>query len=402
MQKLRYKFTGILFFIMPILLLAHMPHPELRKGSSDLMHSPPKWSSDAGGEVKKEKKKFPEEKLCKPKGKYTKEKTIKMEFNVNADALLKVDNSYGNLNITSWNENRILIEVHIKTNGNNEEKVQRKLEEISVDFEASSSMVSARTDFDDDSSSWGWNWGKNNNVNMQINYTIKLPIKSNINLDNDYGSIILDRVDGHAKINCDYGRLDIGELRGRNNQLNFDYTSKSTIGYMNSGKISADYSGFTIEKAGDLDINADYTNSTIGEMGNLQYSSDYGKIEIGEAKNVQGTGDYINVQLGTIHGNVDIVADYGSLKIGKMAKDAGNIQIKTDYTGVKIGYAHEYHFDFEISTSYSGVSGKDDFEIKISEEKNTSKYYKGHYGSANGGNSVSISSDYGDISFYKN
>ncbi|QCW99375.1 hypothetical protein FGM00_04335 [Aggregatimonas sangjinii] len=336
----------------------------------------------------------------KPKGKYTKEKTIKKEFNVNADALLKVDNSYGNLNITSWTENRVLIEVHIKTNGNNEEKVQRKLDEITVNFDNSASMVSAKTIFDNNRSSWGW--GNNTKVNMQINYTIKVPVKNNVHLNNDYGSIILDRIDGHAKINCDYGRLDIGELRGRNNQLNFDYTSKSRIGYMNSGKISADYSDFTIEKAGDLTINADYTNSAVEKMGNLVYSSDYGKIEIGEAGNVQGNGDYINVNLGTLHGNVDINADYGSVRIDQMAADAGNLLIKSDYTGIKVGYDSEYHFSFEIRTSYAGVSGKDEFEMNISEVKNTSKYYKGHYGSANTGNSVSISSDYGGVSFHKN
>ena len=335
------------------------------------------------------------------KGKYTKEKTIKKEFDVNSDALLKVDNSYGNLNITSWTEDRVLIEVHIKTNGNNEDKVQQKLDEITVNFENSASMVSAKTIFNNKKSSWGWGTN-NNNVNMQINYSIKVPVKNSVHLDNDYGGIILDRIDGHAKINCDYGRLDIGELRGRNNELNFDYTSKSRIGYMNSGRISADYSDYTIEKAGNLDINADYTNSKIETMGNLVYSSDYGKIEIGEADNVQGNGDYINVSLGTVHGNVDVNADYGSVRIEKMASDAGNLHVKTDYTGVKIGYDPGYHFNFEISTSYAGVSGKEEFEMSISEVKNTSTYYKGHYGSANSGNSVSISSDYGGISFHKN
>ncbi|WP_430909109.1 hypothetical protein [Maribacter sp. 2-571] len=334
------------------------------------------------------------------KGRYTKEKTIKKEFNVNPDALLKVDNSYGNLNITSWKENRVMIEVHIKTNGNNEEKVQRKLDQITVAFDGSSSVVSAKTIFNESRNNWGW--GSNTKVNMQINYTIKLPIKNRVNLNNDYGSISLDRVDGHAKINCDYGRLDIGELRGRNNQLNFDYTSNSTIGYINSGKIIADYSGFTIEKAGDLVLNADYTNSKIQEMENLQYTSDYGKIEIGEAKDVSGTGDYISVRLGTIHGDVDIAADYGSLKIAKLAADAGNVTLKTDYTGVKIGYDPAYSFDFEISTSYAGVGGKEDFEISISNVKSTSKYYKGFYGNANSGNLITISSDYGGVSFYKN
>ncbi len=334
-------------------------------------------------------------------GKYTKEKTIKKEFNVNADALLKVNNNYGNLNITSWNENRIVIEVHIKTNGDNQEKVQKKLDEISVDFEASSSLVSARTTYSQQKSNWGWNWGKNNNVNMQINYTIKLPIKNSVNLDNDYGNIILDRIDGHAKINCDYGRLEIGELRGRNNQLNFDYTSKSTIGYINSGKIEADYSGFTIEKAGNLIIDTDYTNATIDNMENLEYTGDYGNLSVGEANNIQGTGDYVTIRLGTIHGNVDLVSDYGSIRIAELAEDAGNVSIRTDYTGIKIGYNANYHFDFDITTSYSGVSGKDDFEINISTEKSNNKHYEGYYGSANSGNKVTLNSDYGGISFTK-
>ena len=336
----------------------------------------------------------------KLKGKHTKEKTIKKEFDVNSDALLKVTNSYGNLNITSWNENRVLIEVNIKTNGNNEEKVQKKLDQISVNFENSVSMVSAKTIFNNNKS--GWNWGNSNNVNMQINYTIKLPVKNSVNLNNDYGSIILDRVDGHAKINCDYGRLDIGELHGRNNQLNFDYTSKSIIGYINSGSIDADYSDYTIEKAGNLTINTDYTNSTVQEMKNLIFNSYYGKIEIGDAKNVEGTGDYMNISLGTIHGNVDINADYGSVKIKKMDADARNLLINADYTGIKIGYDEKYQFNFEIKTSYAGVSGKDDFEMNVSEVKNTSKYYKGYYRSSGSGNNVSISSDYGSITFYKN
>lgn len=338
----------------------------------------------------------------KLKGKYTKEKTVKKEFDVNPDALLKVSNSYGNLNLTSWNENRVVIEVHIKTNGNNEEKVQKKIDGISINFDASDTMVSAKTIFNKASSGWGWNWGNSNNVNMQINYTIKLPIKHSIQLNNDYGSILIDRIDGHAKINCDYGRLEIGELRGRNNQLNFDYTSKSVIEYINSGIIHADYSSYTISKAGDLSIIADYTNSTIVQMKNLDYNTDYGKIEIGEADNVQGTGDYITVTLGTMHGDLDLTADYGSIRIDKMDSDAGNLDINGDYSGIKIGYDADYHFNFEIKTSYAGVRGKDDFEMNISHVKNSSKHYKGFYGSSNSGNIVNVSSDYGGITFFKN
>ncbi|WP_190809716.1 hypothetical protein [Flagellimonas sp. S3867] len=338
----------------------------------------------------------------KLKGKYTKEKTIKKEFDVNSDALLKIKNSYGNLNLTSWNENRIVIEIHIKTNGNNEEKVQKRLSEIDVDFETSNSLVSARTLFGEKGSNWGWNWGKRNNVNVQVNYTVKLPVKNNIHLSNDYGNIYLDRIDGHAKINCDYGKIDIGELRGRNNELKFDYTSRSTFDYINSAEIMADYSGFTVEKAGDLIVKTDYTNAVINQMGNLEYSSDYGSIEAKEVQSVKGNGDYIGVKLGTVHGDVSINSDYGSIKISEMASDAGDINIKTDYTGIKIGYHPEYYFDFEISTEYAGVSGMDDFEIQVSKEKSSDKYYNGYYGKDNSGNVIYITSDYGGITFYQN
>ncbi|MDT0608524.1 hypothetical protein [Croceitalea rosinachiae] len=336
------------------------------------------------------------------KGKYTKEKTIKKEFNVNADALLKVKNSYGNLNITSWNENKVVIEVHIKTNGNNEEKVTNRLKEIDVDFENGSSMVSAMTRFGDKGRNWGWNWGKRNNVSVQVNYTIKLPVKNSVNLNNDYGNIVLDRIDGHAKINCDYGKMEIGELRGRNNELRFDYTSRSTFEYINSAEIIADYSGFTIEKAGDLKVNADYTNAIIKEMGNLTYTSDYGSMEVSSAQNISGNGDYFGLKLERVYGNVSITADYGSIKIDKMTAEAGNMDIKSDYTGIKIGYDPAYHFDFEISAEYAGVSGKDDFTINISKEKSSDKYYKGYHGTENSGNTVNITTDYGGVSFYKN
>ncbi|MEJ2584543.1 MAG: DUF4097 family beta strand repeat-containing protein [Robiginitalea sp.] len=332
------------------------------------------------------------------KGRHTKEKTIRKEFNVNADALLKIDNSFGNLVLSSWNENRVVIEVHITVNGNNESRVERKLEEITVDFDASSSMVSARTIFNKGN---GWNWGKNN-VNMQINYNVKMPVKNSVNLSNDYGNITLDRVDGHAKISCDYGRLDLGELRGRNNELSFDYTSNSQIGFMNSGEIRADYSKFTLDKTGNLHLRADYTDAVVGKMENLDYACDYGSLEVGEAGDILGRGDYINVDLGTLHGNVDISADYGKIHIGNMAADGGNVSITTDYTGIKFGYDAGYHFDFEINTEYADVKGRADLEINVSREKSSERFYSGYHGSPDSGRKVRINSEYGNITLNKN
>ena len=339
----------------------------------------------------------------KMKGKYTKEKTVKKEFNVNSGAGLNVTNSYGNIDIVTWGENRTVIEVTIKTNGDNEEKVIERLKEINIDFSGNASLVTAKTIFNEKKSGWSW-WGSNNknNVSVEVNYSIKLPITNTVDLNNDYGAIHINKLKGNAKIDCDYGQLIIGELLADNNYLTFDYTDKSTIGYMKSGRINADYSGFTLEKTERLELTADYTKSEILEAQNINYNCDYGKVIIGKAQEVIGRGDYVNNQIGTVTGSINLNTGYGSIRIDNMASTANNITIKADYTGIKLGFNSGYNFDFIVDLSYASLKGEEDVTVLKSSKDYTSRNYSGYHGKQNSGNTVNINSDYGGVTFIKN
>lgn len=337
------------------------------------------------------------------KGKYTKEKKMHKEYEVNTDALLQIDNNYGNLYITSWDEDRVVIEVVIKTNGDDEEKVQQKLKEIDVEFLGTRSKVSAKTILSTENSSWNWNWKwwKSDNVNMEINYIIKLPINNAIDLSNDYGSITLDKINGKAIISCDYGKLILGELNGEGNELSLDYTNNSVISYMNGGVIKADYSEFEIEKANNLKIKADYTSSKIGVVRNLQYECDYGNLSVDFIKeNVEGNSGYLTAKIGNVEGALSLKSDYGSIKIEELKTEARDVTINANYTGIKVGYANNYHFDFIFDLKYASLKHGDEFDFKIKRQEVTDTYYEGHHGSK-GKNKVKIKSDYGSVSFVK-
>ncbi len=336
----------------------------------------------------------------KPEYKHTKEKTYHKEYNVNSDAKLKVDNSFGNVDIVTWNENRIVIDIVITVDGSNEDKVQKRLDAIDVEFSASSTLVSVKTTFNKSKSSWNW-FGNNNNSSMEINYTIKMPINNSLDLSNDYGAINLNKLNGHAKISCDYGQLIIGELMADDNYLTFDYTSKSTIAYMKSGKINADYSGFTLDKVGNLDLKADYTNSKIGEVSEINYNCDYGKITIDEVRKLEGTGDYISHRIGNVFSTLNINADYGSIKVDKLEASVKSAIISADYTSIKMGYDSGLNFDFILDLRYASFSGESDLTIQHSEKHNTSKKYSGYHGSQNSGNTININSDYGGVTLTK-
>ena len=335
-------------------------------------------------------------------GRHTKEKTFKKEYTVNKEALLKINNSYGNINIITYSGNTISIEVKIKTNGNDLDKVEEKLNNISVDFEASSNLVSAKTIFNKNKSNSWWNWGKSSNVNMEINYLIKLPITNSVDLNNDYGNINLDRLEGHAKIICDYGKITTKELMADNNYISFDYTNNSYFEYIKSGKINADYSGFTVAKTNNLEINADYSKSVVEIAENVSYTCDYGSITIQKANNIKGKGDYLTARFGEIYKNIQINADYGSIKVDRMTANAGNIAIDSDYTGVTIGYDSGYQFNFDITLEYASLRGSDDFQITKQKVQSSEKYYQGYYGNSNTKNFIKITSDYGSVTFKRN
>ena len=339
-------------------------------------------------------------------GRYTEEKSLNKEVSVNANALLKINNNYGNLDVTSWDGNTIKMEITIKVNGNDQEKVIDKLESIDVLFETSPEMVSAKTIFDKGAQSW---WGKladawgGSNLKMEVNYIVKVPVTNGINLSNDYGSITLDKIQGNAKINCDYGQIIIGELLGDENFINIDYTNNSTIKYMKNGKINADYSNFTLKRAGRLNLIADYTQSKIENADELNYNCDYGSLRVGDIGILKGNGDYLDIDVESIGKILAINSDYGSIDVETLKSSTKEVAIKTDYTGVRIGYAADFNFNFSIKTSYGSIKlDENDVKIMKRSQENTSKFYQGYRGEKNTGNAVNISTSYGGVKLNKN
>lgn len=336
-------------------------------------------------------------------GKHTKEKKIRKEFKVSADSQLNIDNSYGNVDVTTWDQNRVQIEVIIKTNGNDEEEVEKKLEEINVEFNQSNSGVSAKTRFSKKEKSW-WKdlFDGFDNVNMEVNYIVRAPIGNHLGISNDYGGIYIDKTTGNTSINCDYGKLDLGELRGRSNALTFDYTRSSRIEYVTNATINADYSDFEVIEAEQLVITADYSKSKIGKVSKLEYNCDYGSVEIDKVKVLIGNSDYLTSKINRIFTSADLNMDYGSLSIDKVVKGAKSINIDTDYAGIKLGFDREMSMNFDVKTSYGGISGLDELNVQRNESRNSSNSASGYYGSSNGGAQINITTSYGSVKFHKN
>lgn len=331
-------------------------------------------------------------------GKYTKNKKISKEFTVDKNATLNVSNKYGNIDIVTWDSNKIEMEITITTTGDDEEKVKNRLEQINVKFESSSSAVTAKTIIEKSSKSWNI-WGRKNNVSMDIHYQIKMPVSNNVNLANDYGGINLDKLEGTSTIDCDYGQLIIGELLNSSNKINIDYTNKSTIDFMKSGSINADYSGLTIEKSGTVDLNADYSKLTFGTVASLKFNCDYGDLKIESVGTMTGHSDYMHTVVGVLTGSGDFNFSYGTLKVNAIAANFNHIAVKSNYTSLKFGVGSDNSFNILADLNHIHLKKVDGFTFQKEIKKSGSAHYEGYFNSANSNKKITLNSNYGSISF---
>lgn len=336
------------------------------------------------------------------KKKHEKSRTVKKEFTVNKDAKVGISNKYGDIKVTTWSKNKVEIEVTITVKGNDLDDVEDKLNGIDIIFEGSSSLVTAKTVFEKERRGWSF-WKNNNKISYKINYNVKMPESNDADLNNDYGSILLDNLSGSANINCDYGKITVGELSSGTNNINLDYCSTSTIGFMKSGNVNIDYSKLTIEESEKLKVNADYSTVTIESSEDVNFNTDYGAVIIDEVTNAMGNADYTNMRFGTVKKNLKIDTDYGGISIKNLTAGFELVDIDGQYAGIKIGVDPNAVFDFVLDLQYAGFRGENDnMDIAKKIVKNSKKYYEGKFGKGNTNSRIKIRSQYGGVSIKEN
>lgn len=321
------------------------------------------------------------------KGKYTSEKKINRSFIVNADALTNVLNKYGNVYVTTWDENKTDIEVIITVSGNNEEQVNKRIKAIDVLFNTSNSKVSATTVIGNSPSS---------KISMEINYTVKIPKKGAIGINNQYGGISLGVINGPATIDCQYGTFSANELNNENNSIIMLYSDGSNINYIAKGAINAQYSGLKVKKSNHLNIKAGYTDVTVTDVGNITYSLYYGDMKVGSANRVLAEGDYNSMRFGTISTELFIKTNYGDIKVENIEKGVKKVTIYSTYTAVDLKLNENFAYDFEFSLIYGNLNGGDGLTFSEKKEKNFEAYYRGYYKNSGVGKMI-INTEYGNI-----
>jgi len=325
----------------------------------------------------------------------SKQKSIKKTYIVNSNAGIDVDNKYGSISVSTWDEDKIDIDISIKVTGPNENWVNERLNNIDVDITALKSMVTAVTKLGNSSLK-----SKGSNNSFEINYVIKIPKNGTVKLMNKYGNITVLNLEGASDITCKYGKVTVGKLNNTNNRFTIEYCQNSSIDYIKNGIVEARYSGLKINDSGNLNLDTNYTDLIVSDGQNIKYDCNYGTLKFQKLNSLSGSGNYLTISIAEISNSINVDANYSKINISTITSKANNVNITSGYTDVSLGYDTNYAFDFDINTKYGNIKNDNSLEVSVSESKSTSKRISG-FNKKKGQNRMSINSNYGNVTLIK-
>jgi hypothetical protein len=312
---------------------------------------------------------------------------------------LDISNKYGDVVIESWDKDQIVINVKVTVDMSSREKAQKYLDLIDVQFAETTDEISAKTVINDNFNFTGWGSSRK----FSIDYNIKMPVGTNLDLANKYGNTDIDELHGLLNLEIKYGNLTAGKFtRGNVKPLN---------------KVTIAYGKGTIDEVGWLDLTERYVGSMdIGKSQAILLDSKYSKISLGDASSMVGESKYDNIRIETIknlvleNGYTEVNigeltkkltynGSYGSFSIDRIPSGFEAIDIETHYMGVKLGIEESANYKLEAKVSYGGLKyNEDNFKNQKRIVENNSSEISGTVGSEdNPAAKVNVIASYGSV-----
>lgn len=334
-------------------------------------------------------------------------KKINKEFNVNADALTSIQNKYGNVEIISSNRSSVKFEITILVEARNQDRADELFSKIDVDFSASSSRVSAITEFEKQNKNW--NWGKNNE-NYQVHYRVELPNSNRLDVDNKYGNVSVTDMNADVKLTLKYGNGNLQNIGG-DFQGEIGYAGNCDLGAVGGNvDLQIAYSGFSVESAVKGFVQSKYSKMEFGRIDALTIESKYDKYSIESVGVLTNEGKYDNFSIESAHslsfntkythikveelshsGRFD--TGYGSVKVRDLGSAFSAIDITSRYTGFELGTSGGY--DLDLDSEYTKTNLPSDLSIKYRDKDSNKLKLKGSF--KGGGGSIKAVMGYGNL-----
>lgn len=344
----------------------------------------------------------------KPEREFT--KTIQREFATMPNGLTSLYNQYGKVNVNTWANNSVKIDITIVVNANDQRGADRVFDRINVNFANAAGYVKAETVIDKGNGWWGPDFG--NCQDFKINYEVWLPAGNSLDLKNKYGNSYVGALNGKlmaetrygdlrteaigadADLNISYGKANIPRVFNINGQISY---AGLIVGEARDVQLDTKYSELKFEKAGAMRLTSRYDDLTLGNVQNLRLQTKYTDVRIQSVGSAFVTAQYTDVTVVNIATQVDVDLTYGGLKIESLGRNFSAVNVTGKYTDTQIHVERGASFRFDAVGIHTDLSCPTGANVRRSQDSAGHTTVEGFVGDANARGTVKVRLSYGDF-----
>jgi hypothetical protein len=268
---------------------------------------------------------------------FSKTKSINKSYNVSNTDKLNINNSFGKVEVHTWDRNEIKVDINIDVSASKEDLAQKIIDGITVSDAQSGKEITFKTSMKGNNTSHG------DKSSMKVDYSISMPASNPLRIANEFGATVIPDYKGEVDLVSKFGSLTAGSLS-------------------NVRSIDVEFGHASFENIDDGNISIKYSNATFGKVtGNIKLNLEF------------STGVKMSIDNGLK--GLDVKASYSTLNLKPVGDPSASYTISTSFGSFKNRTSIKFDGDDEdddkgpkFDHKYSGKSGSGSIPIKINSD----------------------------------
>ena len=271
-------------------------------------------------------------------------------FPASRETTLEVENKYGKIQVVTWDKDSVAMDVDIFLTESSASKLRKLKEDIKIDFTGTNNLhhcqnrdrraKAAALASELKSIS---NTISGSNKRVEINYMVYVPAILDVVLNNKFGDIYMDDLDGQVDIELSNGVLKANRLEG-NASISLSFAN-GMIKSLGSSTMKLSYSDLVLNEVSQLDLDSKSSKLNVDSVNVLKINSRRDKLYFKQVEYFYGKSNFTQVWIYDFLRESDVYMKYGELTIEHVMPAFSKI------CGIGI-YRCDTHFDRKTSFDF--------------------------------------------------
>ena len=276
-------------------------------------------------------------------------KTIEKSFPLTNEGELLLENKYGNVTMTGWDQDKVAVVIDIKVNHRKKENAKDLLSRIQPLFRSASGYVSITSEITNKNTGWFADFFNRNNPidldrsHVKIDYEVFLPKKAKLKITNRFGDVFIEDWSGGLTAIIEHGDLWVEEdLNKADIELKFGKVRANNLSY---AKLTIKNGELEMKDAKSLQIKSDGTDMKINAISSLEIYSNKDDIVLDEVGSIYGDLKFTTMDLNRLTQDVNLIMKIADFRIKHIANPKGKIEIEQESSEISLkvaGFSHRF------------------------------------------------------------